>query len=145
MDIGTIILVIGLVEMLKFLYKNGDLGGLNKKFPIFSPASASRRASVRDGVRRGCLLLRARCLLLRARNRNHYPNFARNFAKLQIVNTTLFRKKSRETLVRLCPKRTDECMRTCTLAAFPTLSRWMSSVHMPATLAERVVHLQLFH
>ena len=38
MDIGTIILVIGLVEMLKFLYKNGDLGGLN--IPIFSPASA---------------------------------------------------------------------------------------------------------
>jgi hypothetical protein len=42
MDIGTIILVIGLVEMLKFLYKNGDLGGLNKKIPIFSPASACR-------------------------------------------------------------------------------------------------------
>ena len=40
MDIGTIILVIGLVEMLELLYKNGDLGGLNKKFPIFSPASA---------------------------------------------------------------------------------------------------------
>ena len=39
--------------------------------------------------------------------------------------------------------RTSAC--TCTLAAFPTLSRWMSSVHMPATLAERVVHLQLFH
>ena len=34
---------------------------------------------------------------------------------------------------------------TCTLAAFPTLSCWESSVHMPATLAERVVHLQLFH
>ena len=43
------------------------------------------------------MLLRARCLLLRARNRNHYPNFARNFAKLQIVNTTLFRKEIRET------------------------------------------------
>ena len=40
MDIGTIILVIGLVEMLKFLYKNGDLGGLNNEIPIFSPASA---------------------------------------------------------------------------------------------------------
>ena len=41
MDIGTILLVIGLVEMLKFLYKNGDLdlGGLNKN-PYFSPASA---------------------------------------------------------------------------------------------------------
>ena len=40
MDIGTIILVIGLVEMLKFLYENGDLGGLNKKIPICAPASA---------------------------------------------------------------------------------------------------------
>ena len=55
MDIGTIILVIGLVEMLKFLYKNGDLGGLNKKVPIFSPASACL------GVRRGCYCVRAVC------------------------------------------------------------------------------------
>ena len=59
-DIGTIILVIGLVEMLKFLYKNGDLdlGGPNKKSLFFL---RPRRASVRDGVRRGCYCVRAVC------------------------------------------------------------------------------------
>ena len=39
--------------------------------------------------------------------------------------------------------RTSAC--TCPLAAFPTLSRLKSSVHMPATLAECVVHLKLLH
>ena len=39
--------------------------------------------------------------------------------------------------------RTSACK--CPLAALPTLSRWKSSVHMPATLAECVVHLKLLH
>ena len=76
--------------------------GVYKKNPyFFSGLGVPRRASG--------LLLRARCLLLRAthdRNRNHYPNFARNFAKLQIVNTTLFRKEFRESLV--CPNGAEE-------------------------------------
>ena len=39
--------------------------------------------------------------------------------------------------------RTSACK--CPLAALPTLSRWKSSVHLPATLAECVVHLKLLH
>jgi hypothetical protein len=39
--------------------------------------------------------------------------------------------------------RTSAC--TCTMAALPTLSCLKSSLHMPATQAERVVHLELFH
>ena len=65
MDIGTIILVIGLVEMLKFLYKNGDFGGLYKKSLFFL---RPRRASVRDGVRRGCYCVRAVCYCVQPTN-----------------------------------------------------------------------------
>ena len=61
MDIGTIILVIGLVEMLKFLYKNGDLGGLNKNPYFFSGLGVLQCVTACVGVVTACALSVTAC------------------------------------------------------------------------------------
>ena len=95
LDLDSImLLVISLVKLLNFFRKWSSRGSESNFFSGLCPLPS----------RTGTLPTRYRpvpVLNPRAESKSHYPNFARNFAKRQIVNTTLFRKEFRESLS--CP------------------------------------------
>ena len=113
-------LVNGLVKSAQFSGENGHPGGLN---PQFFLRPQSRYIRSRRPVRCSSLALPTPGLNFGGVKAKSLPNFARNFAKGIIVNTTLYRKEFRESpacpkavlMARLAASGSESAMRRCAM------------------------------